>query len=273
MPFDPAFTIKTTYPAANAAYLIMNVADPALPAGYTLVGPIDADTKQAAAAMSTAPPNQTRMASGMLAESNFFGLVAWNAAEQTAMVAFRGTKTIWDWVEDIDAAPVAYGPVSDTGLVHMGFALVYEHVRLSVGRLLMNGCKGAKRILVTGHSLGGAVAVLSALDILKNVPLEVTPELITLAGPRAGDPIFMGHLNSKIPTCFRVVNYMDLVPQVPIPPLYTHVGSEELVHGGFKVLDVTYAHHLTTYLAGLQKLLPVPPPPPTGIVAGPGLSA
>ena len=27
-----------------------------------------------------------------------------------------------------------------------------------------------------------------------------------------------------------------------------------MVYGGFRPLDVTYAHHLTTYLAGLQKL-------------------
>jgi hypothetical protein len=50
---------------------------------------------------------------------------------------------------------------------------------------------------------------------------------------------------------------MDAVPQVPVPPLYQHVGTateEVLVHGGFKPLDITYAHHLTTYLAGLQKL-------------------
>jgi len=32
------------------------------------------------------------------------------------------------------------------------------------------------------------------------------------------------------------------------------VGQEQEVHGGFKPLDIVYAHRLTTYLAGLQKL-------------------
>ena len=50
---------------------------------------------------------------------------------------------------------------------------------------------------------------------------------------------------------------MDVVPQLPLPPAYEHVGQETLVHGGFKPLDITYAHHLTTYLTGLQKLLPM----------------
>jgi hypothetical protein len=53
-----------------------------------------------------------------------------------------------------------------------------------------------------------------------------------------------------------VVNFMDVVPQVPLPPLYKHAGEEVLVYGGFKPLEVAYAHRLTTYLAGLQKLLP-----------------
>jgi hypothetical protein len=59
---------------------------------------------------------------------------------------------------------------------------------------------------------------------------------------------------------------MDMVPQVPVPPVYMHVGTEVLVHGGFRPLDVTYAHHLTTYLAGMQKLQAAPaasPPAPT----------
>lgn len=276
MPFDPAFTINTIYPAANAAYLIMTVPNPALPPGYALAGAIEADTQRAAELMTQAAqaaPHQIRVVTGMLAESNIFGLVAWNASEQTALVAFRGTSSIWDWIADIDAIPVPYLPVDDTGLVHMGFALVYEHIRSNVATLLTTACAGAKRILVTGHSLGGAVAVLSALDILKNVPLKITPELCTLAGPRAGDPTFATHFNAQIPTCYRVVNFMDAVPQVPTPPLYQHVGTEILVHGGFKPLDVTFAHHLTTYLAGLQKLAAAPQVSAAGSAApGPAVS-
>jgi predicted lipase len=256
LPFDPTFAINTIYPAANAAYLIMTVPNPALPPGYALVGAFEADTQHAAPAMAQAAPEQTRIVNGMLSESNIFGLVAWNAVEQTAMVAFRGTKTIWDWVDDLDALPVSYLPVKGAGLVHMGFALVYEHVRLNVAKLLTTGCAGAKRILITGHSLGGAVAVLAGMDILDNVPLGITPELYTLAGPRAGDPSFAHHFDAQIQTAYRIVNFMDVVPHVPLPPLYEQVGAEVSVHGGFRPLNPVYAHHLTTYLAGLQKLVP-----------------
>ncbi len=252
--FDVQFTISTYYPAANAAYQIQTVPNPVLPAGFALAGPLEADPQKAAALMSSTPPEQHVMVNAMLADSNIFGLVAWNAAVKTAMVAFRGTQDAKDWLDDLDAVPVDYQAVKGIGLAHMGFQLVYEHVRASLNTLLTGPCAGAQRILITGHSLGGAVAVLSGFDIARNIVAGSVPEFCTFAGPRAVDPGFSGKFNAAFPVCNRVVNFMDVVPQVPLPPLYEHVGAEQLVHGGFKPLDVVYAHRLTTYLTGLQKL-------------------
>jgi triacylglycerol lipase len=256
MPFDKTFAINVMYPAASAAYLVMNVPQPvlALPPGFAVAGLIQANAVDAAAAMAAAIPDLQRIANVTVAESSIFGLVAWNATTRTAIVAIRGTQTIWDWIADLDAAPVPYLPVPGAGQVHMGFQLVYEHIRSSIGNLLKNNCPGVQAIWVTGHSLGGALAVLGAYDILKNVNLGPVPQLYTFAGPRAGAPNFAGTFNAAIPVCYRIVNFMDVVPQVPLPPLYEHVGQETLVQGGFKPLDPAYAHYLTTYLAGLQKL-------------------
>ena len=260
MPFDLQLATNVMYLAANSAYQIMNIPQPVLPAGFALVGPIEADPQAALPAMLASDPLQHRIVTHMLLESNIFGLVAWNQATSTALIAFRGTQTIMDWIDDVDAVAVPYLAVAGAGLVHMGFQLVYEHIRRNVAQIVASGCKGAKRVLVTGHSLGGAVAVLGGFDIAKNVTPGVVPELYTLAGPRTGAPDFAANFNKLIPVCYRIVNFMDVVPQVPLPPLYQHVGQEVLVHGGFRPLDVIYAHLLTTYLAGLQKLNPAPGP-------------
>jgi triacylglycerol lipase len=252
--FDVPFTINVYYPAANSAYLIQTVPSPPLPAGFALAGSLEADPQKAAAMMAAAPPEQHVMVNAMLADSNIFGLVAWNATSKTAMVAFRGTQDVKDWLDDLDAVPVDYQAVHGIGLAHMGFQLVYEHVRGSLSTLLTTRCAGVQRILITGHSLGGAVAVLSGFDIARNIVAGAVPEFCTFAGPRAVDPGFSGKFNAAFPICNRVVNFMDVVPQVPLPPLYEHVGQEQEVHGGFKPLDIVYAHRLTTYLAGLQKL-------------------
>ncbi|MBV8553786.1 MAG: lipase family protein [Acidobacteriaceae bacterium] len=260
---DTDFLINTIYPAATAAYLVMNVPTPplSLPSGFQMVGLLKADPQSAAHAMALAHPDQQRIANVVVAESSIFGLVLYNQAASTALIAIRGTKTVWDWIEDMDAVPVSYLADSSAGQVHMGFQLVYEHICRSATDLLENGCKGAQRILVTGHSLGAAVAVLCGFDIVHRMKLGVIPELHTFAGPRVAAPDFANNFKAAIKTCERVVNFMDVVPQVPVPPLYEQVGQEVAVKGGFKPLDVTYAHHLTTYLSGLQKLIQPAPGP------------
>jgi triacylglycerol lipase len=165
--------------------------------------------------------------------------------------------TIWEWIGDFDAAPVPWFSNSSIGYVHQGFQLTYEHICKSLRALLQGGCTGVQKIYVTGHSLGGALAVLAAYDICAAIQPGVSIEVYTFAGPRTAAPDFVGKFNTAVPMRYRIVNFMDVVPQVPVPPLYQHIGAsaeEIVVHGGFKPLDVTYAHHLTTYLAGLQKL-------------------
>jgi len=251
--FDIDFAINVMYPAASSAYSIMSVPQPPLqlPPGYAVIGPIMASPADAAHAMSLAAPDQQRIANAMVNESSIFGLVAWNAEDSTAIIAIRGTQTIWDWIADIDAVPVPWLADAGAGLVHMGFQLVYEHICKSI-RTLLSQVVHAKNLWLTGHSLGGAVAVLAAWDLMSN-GIWAAPQLYTFAGPRVGDPRFSANFNLKIPVCYRVVNFMDVVPQLPLPPLYEHVGEEFLVHGGWRPLDVTYAHHLTTYLAGMKK--------------------
>ncbi len=166
MPFDPRFMIDVIYPAATSSYLMTTVHAPPLPAGYTLVGAIEADPRAATTVAALTDARLHEIAAGMLSESKVFGLVAWNEAAKTALVAFRGTQSIWDWINDLDAIAIAYMAVAGSGHVHMGFQLVYEHVRQSVAKLLAT-CKGVQRILVTGHSLGAAVAILSGFELAK----------------------------------------------------------------------------------------------------------
>jgi hypothetical protein len=62
-------------------------------------------------------------------------------------VAIRGTHTIWDWLDDFDAAPVICIVENGAGLAHMGFQLIYEHIRDSVRQLLEKSCPGVREIL------------------------------------------------------------------------------------------------------------------------------
>jgi predicted lipase len=253
--FDPKFVLNVMHPAAMAAYTIIGNPNPPLPTGYALAATIVAEADRVQALVASVEPQHLRMAQAMLAGSNIFGLVAYNSAIKTAIVSFRGTQSPEDWLGDIDAVPAPYLAAPGMGLVHLGFQIVYEHVRHSLSHALTANCPDCQRVLVTGHSLGGALALLSAPDIARNVTPAIVPELYTFAGPRTGALSFQAPFNTLIPTCYRVVNKWDIVPTLPPPGIYEHVGEAEVVDGGF-TLDPLVAHSLNAYAAGLRKLLP-----------------
>ncbi len=55
------------------------------------------------------------------------------------------------------------------------------------------------QLYVTGHSLGGALAVLATLDIAVNTAFH-SPIMYTLAGPRVSDPDFANRFDAVVVT-------------------------------------------------------------------------
>jgi triacylglycerol lipase len=110
------------------------------------------------------------------------------------------------------------------------------------------------QILIIGHSLGAALAVLAAPDVARNMPPNtIEPRLITFAGPRVGVSDFAEKFNATIESCYRVVNFLDIVPFLPPAP-YVHVGAQISVDSGGKV-DVGWRHSLAAYQQGLSAFI------------------
>ncbi|MGH3577830.1 MAG: lipase family protein, partial [Mycobacterium sp.] len=140
------------------------------------------------------------------------------------------------------------------GQVHDGFQDVYETIRTSIAANLATASAGCDQILITGHSLGAALAVLAAPDIFRNMPPNtIEPRLITFGGPRVGLSDFAHAFNATIESCFRVVNFLDIVPLVPPAP-YVHVGAQIAVDSGGKI-EIGWRHSLPAYKAGLSALI------------------
>ena len=59
----------------------------------------------------------------------------------------------------------------------------------------------------------------------------IEPRLITFAGPRVGVSDFAEKFNAMIESCYRVVNFLDIVPFLPPAP-YVHVGAQISVDSG-----------------------------------------
>jgi len=126
-----------------------------------------------------------------------------------------------------------------------------------------------KEILITGHSLGGALCGLSAPDLLNDVASNLAPIVYTWAEPRVGHHDYVRFFDSRINVCYRIVNIWDVVPHLPpVLALYEHEGSSLHIDSGFS-LDIVRNHVLITgYLPGITAWNQHHPPKLTGAHLG-----
>jgi triacylglycerol lipase len=164
-----------------------------------------------------------------------------------AILVFRGTASVHDWMTDVYATPVRFswifqgGP--EVGEVHAGFghalsdgwAKVVDAVRAvaPVPPLMETKSVDARRTLwITGHSLGGALASLAgaAFSLLPDGVIRPVSGIYTYGQPRIGLHDFCDNYGRLLtPRTFRMVNNKDLVPRVPFRGWdYSDVG--EMIH-------------------------------------------
>ncbi|MWC30037.1 lipase family protein [Paenibacillus sp. MMS18-CY102] len=232
-----------------------------MPAGYRAVGTIKAQAYES--------------------KPEYFGFLI--ESEHSAILAFRGTGSVMEWVSDFISQQIRCKPVKPPSLTHKGFTDIYMSCRDKVLALVRN-VSPDKKLYITGHSLGGALATLAALDTAFNDLRE--PTVYTFGAPRVGDPKFSRIYNRMIKEHWRVQNEFDIVPL--LPPLvyrqpkkrklfyYMHVKTE--VKRSFRMGSVSGNHVLSSYFANLSKddpafaaalcegalgWCPSPPPRPT----------
>jgi hypothetical protein len=277
VPFDGPFAQTYVYPFALGAY---NAED--APPGYTKgvdAFEVLADVSPAfQAKLGKLEPRHQKPLESMLAHSRrpritdpskatseavramprsaepnqHFGWVCADKRNSRLVVCFRGTEYFEDWVEDFDFTPAPYSPLPGRGTVHQGFQIVYEAVRDNLRTLVQSKAPGCKEILITGHSLGGALCGLCAPDLLSDAAAVLSPIVYTWAEPRVGHPDYVRFFDSRVNICYRIVNLWDVVPHLP-PTLafYEHEGASLHIDSGFSP-DIVKNHVLITgYAPGL----------------------
>lgn len=83
--------------------------------------------------------------------------------------------------------------------------------------------------MITGHSLGGALATFAALDIKRKINPSNTIRFITFGSPRTGNQVFTDYVMTIFPdgAYQRVTHYTDIVVQAPPRQMgFNHAGNE-----------------------------------------------
>jgi pimeloyl-ACP methyl ester carboxylesterase len=126
-----------------------------------------------------------------------------------AVLAFRGSDpvTLQTWMTDLVVSLVACSEYQ--GRVHLGFSSVLKRTWKKVEKILEESAD--KPLFLTGHSMGGALAVLTACRLEKMGRAPVAT--YTFGAPRVGDRVFCA--GYALPT-YRIVNRLDLVPEMPL---------------------------------------------------------
>jgi len=158
------------------------------------------------------------------------GFVAFDESTDTTYLAFTGTDplALQDWFDDLNFFPEPF-PDCEGCWVDRGFYHTYLELRDQVLAILAAYHREYPTpvLHLTGHSLGGALAVFAALELIHTLGLRVST-LYTFGQPRIGNVPFQTFLQASLEasSCahFRVTHSRDPVPHLPpsIPPTHSY---------------------------------------------------
>jgi hypothetical protein len=134
--------------------------------------------------------------------------------EDQLVVSFRGSVTVNDWIKN---AAVELVPWAAEGLVHAGFLNALEVIWEQLLPLLNERAKG-RTVWFTGHSLGGALALLALLR-WRVASGRKADGLYTFGMPKVGDAVFAkAVVKHHGEHAFTLLNEGDFVPWLPMIP-------------------------------------------------------
>jgi hypothetical protein len=164
----------------------------------------------------------------------------WTANEDHVVLAFCGTNDIRDWITNIQFAMVPEG----TGKAHRGFVEALDAIWSIFFTKVKSHTDAGRKLWITGHSLGGALANLVA----RRLPTSMKPVgVYTFGQPRVGDTTFSKKYKESKIKHHRFVNNKDIVPTVPSrfipgafpPAFYTHCGELEFFDKNGKLVGAS----------------------------------
>ncbi|CAN0422761.1 unnamed protein product [Ascophyllum nodosum] len=224
-----------------------------------------------------------------IAEDNWFGFAMLSNDLKEMVIAFRGTLTTKEWIEDFTASMMHVdGEPEEKGfaryfnrqdlMCHAGFQQLYTQNSVkglpspkdTIHRLVEEHKGTLDKVTIVGHSLGAGLAQLCGVDLVHSKLLGDIPiTVIAWAAPKIGNPYLAKWVDDQHPKLriLRISVTTDIVTKVPPDWLwsllqggYKHVGTElrlSIKHLIDEKLvrdenDFSIAHSLQQYLFNID---------------------
>ncbi|MDH5259010.1 MAG: lipase family protein [Gammaproteobacteria bacterium] len=187
----------------------------------------------------------------LLKSKSGFGVIARGKGRFSGdvLIALRGTASALDWLTDGNTGI----QLSGTGkIVHAGFNRVFKEFEPDLRRYF--SANTPARVHCVGHSLGGALAGLTADWLSHNNIAQ--PYLYTFGSPRIGFKPFADRLTQQVgkENIFRVHHNNDVVSLVPVWP-FVHVPQPGmsccLQNHGYNMIS---AHYKENYSKSVKNI-------------------
>lgn len=154
------------------------------------------------------------------------GFIGISKADRAIYVIFRGSMTITNWLDDFETLMTNY-PLCPQCLVHAGF----YYSALSVKDDVIASVQYLQKlypdysVIVAGHSLGGALATLTAVNLITNDISNIRH--FSFGSPRLANAAAASFISKLLPEIYRTTHYKDIVPHNPFVHFgYIHVIGE-----------------------------------------------
>jgi len=165
----------------------------------------------------------------LLSQYNELVVFGYNTDYEQIFIGFRGSSNIPNWINNIKFTQIQ--PYNNTNIsVEKGFYNIFKNLKNEVIDILDNIKLKYKtdKLLITGHSLGGALSTLLAFELLYVQNYNANNiNLITFGSPRVGNEEFVTIFNNFNIYSKRITHYYDMVPHIPEQILkYNHISQE-----------------------------------------------
>lgn len=173
------------------------------------------------------------------------------------VIVFRGTLDGEDVIADLDIAQVPFSDRSTSDqpvMVHRGFYGIWISLRNEIRSTIDREKIAGSVIYVTGHSLGGALAALTALDLASSGHRIIT---YLFGAPRCGNEGFVGALDQQIPHFWALANRSDTIPFLPPTACsyyngtYIYADYTNTLYLEIETGSLIDNHAISTYICGL----------------------